>query len=368
MKTLVISCTTGEGHNSCARAIKEIFDLNNEVCDIADGLAFISPALSKFAETGHIILYRHFPKIFNLGYSLSEKNPSVFAPGSLIYRIFSKGTEKLKNHITNNGYDTVICTHPFAAVILTEMQNRYNLEIKTAFVATDYTCCPSVEDSNLDYYFIPDAKLTDCFTGKSIAKEKIYPLGIPIKQRFYNEIPKAEAKEKLGVSAENKHIVMMCGSMGCGPLAELASAVSKNMKSDCELTVICGTNKKLKKQLEKRLSNSQRVHILGFTNDMPSILASADLYLTKPGGISTTEAATKKTPMLFVNTVAACETYNLNHFTDYGVAYFGRNVRDLKAKCLGMINDKNTLNDISRKLDGITVINSAKEIREILKK
>lgn len=367
MKVLIISCTTGEGHNSCARALKEIYDKNQEPCDIVDGLSFISPSISKLAEIGHIILYRHFPEVFNLGYSLSEKHPSVFAPGSLIYKIFSKGTLKLKKHIEENGFDTVICTHPFAAVILTEMQNRYNLKIKTAFVATDYTCCPSVEDSCLDYYFIPDTKLKDCFVCKNITEDKIYPSGIPIKQQFYTEIPKDEAKAKLGVAAENKHIVMMCGSMGCGPLAELAAAVSKDMKEDCELTVICGTNKKLKSQLERKTASSKNVHIIGFTNDMPTVLASADLYLTKPGGISTTEAATKKTPMLFVNTVAACETYNLNHFTDYGVAYFGRNVRDLKAKCLGMINDRNTLTDISQKLDEINIVNSAKEIRDILK-
>ncbi|MBO7218265.1 MAG: polysaccharide biosynthesis protein [Clostridia bacterium] len=368
MKVLIISCTTGEGHNSCARAIKEIFDLNNEPCDISDGLSFISPSLSKFAEIGHIILYRHFPKIFNLGYSLSEKNPSFFAPGSIVYKIFSKGTLKLKNYILENGYDAVICTHPFAAVILTEMQNRYKLSIKTAFVATDYTRCPSVEDSALDYYFIPDKKLCDEFVCKNITPDKIYPFGIPIKQKFYNELSKNEAKEKLGILPENRHIVMMCGSMGCGPLSSLAAAVSQNMNSNTELTVICGTNNKLKNALENTCGKLSNVHILGFTNDMPTVLARADLYLTKPGGISTTEAAIKKIPMLFVNTVAACETYNLAHFTEYGVAYYGRNVKDLKAKCLGMINDSHTLDEISLKLNEIEKINSAEKIREILKR
>lgn len=368
MSVLIISCTTGEGHNSCAKAIKEIYDINNENCDIVDGLEFISAKLSAFVAESHIILYRHFPKLFNLGYSLSEKHPSIFAPGSLIYKIFSKGTLKLKNYIETNGFDTVICTHPFAAVILTEMQNRYNLDIKTAFVATDYTCCPSVEDSALDYYFIPDKKLIDSFIHDSIPASSIYPVGIPIKQSFYTETAKSEAKVKMGVSPDHKHIVMMCGSMGCGPLAELATAVSKGMNDDCELTVICGTNEKLKRKLERKTLNFDKVHILGFINDMPTVLDSADLYLTKPGGISTTEAVTKKTPMLFVNTVAACETYNLQHFIDYKVAYWGRNVKELKAKCLGMINDSNTLVDIRVQMNNIETKNTAKEIRDILKR
>ena len=235
MRILIISCTTGEGHNSCARAIKEVYDLNREECTIVDGLEFISKTLSKFVAAGHILLYRHFPKIFDLGYRLSENHPSVFAPGSLIYKIFSKGTSKLKDYILENKFDTVICTHPFSAVIVTEMQNRYALPIHTSFVATDYTCSPSVKESKLNIYFIPDKKLTDSFKCENITEDKIFSVGIPIRQMFYTNADKSNAKRDMNVSPENKHIVMMCGSMGCGPLSQLATKVATKMNKNCEL-------------------------------------------------------------------------------------------------------------------------------------
>ena len=50
MRALILSCNTGEGHNSCAKAIKEVYDQNGVVCDIVDGLAFVSELASDFMQ------------------------------------------------------------------------------------------------------------------------------------------------------------------------------------------------------------------------------------------------------------------------------------------------------------------------------
>lgn len=365
MKTLILSCTTGEGHNSAAKAIKEVYDLNGDYCAISDALGFISKGLSKFVAKSHIILYRHFPKLFNFGYTYCENHPSILAPGSLVYKIFSKGTEKLYKYITDNGFDTVICTHSFAAVILTEIINRYQLTIQTAFVATDFTCHPGTKDSDLDFYFIPDEKLISNFTCDHIVSDEVKPFGIPIRQNFYSLTDKTTAKTEFGIPAEKKHVVMMCGSMGCGPLAKLALNFANTMP-DCEFSVICGTNVKLKKSLDRKSRNIKNLHIFGFVNDMPKVLDSADLYLTKPGGISTSEAVAKEVPMLFVNTVAACESYNLKHFLSYGVAESGKNVKELTEKCVDIIGNEEKLNTFKQNLKNIPKVNTSDRIRQTL--
>ncbi len=365
MKILILSCTAGEGHNSAAKAVKEVYDQKGEYCEIADALSFISKALSNFVAKSHIILYRHFPKWFNFGYNYCENHPSILAPGSLVYKIFSKGTENLYNYIKDNDFDTVICTHTFAAVIATEIINQYSLNIKTAFIATDFTCHPGAKDSDLDFYFIPDEKLVDDFTCDHILKDEVVPLGIPIKQKFYSITDKSTAKSEFGIPADKKHVVMMCGSMGCGPLAKLAVNFANSMP-ECEFSVICGTNQKLKKSLDRKSRNFPNLHIFGFVTDMPQVLDSADLYLTKPGGISTSEAVAKEVPMLFVNTVAACETYNLKHFLSYGVAESGKNVKELTEKCIDIITNDEKLNTFKRNLHNIPKVNTSEMIRQIL--
>ncbi len=366
MRVLILSITAGEGHNSCAKAIKEIYDLNNEHAEIADGLDFVSPSLKKFVAWSHVILYRHFPKLFNYGYSESEKKPQLFREGSLINKILVRGNKRLKKFIEDGEFDTVICTHPFPAIMLTRIIRDFGLSLKTAFVATDFTCSPSTKESNLDYYFIPHESLTADFRTDWITADKIIATGIPIKQKFYTFNDKRLAKTELGIDPEHRHIVMMCGSMGCGPLAALAQRVSLKMSENCELTIICGTNKKLRHRLQKKIGVKHRVHIMGFTDNMPLLLDSADLYLTKPGGISTSEAVAKCTPMLFVNTVGACESYNLAHFLKYDVAVSGKTVTSLSKNCISLISNDEKLSLMRDNLSKMGVLNSAELIRNIL--
>ena len=151
MRVLILSCNTGEGHNSCAKAIKEVYDNKGDDCVITDALNFISEKTSRFISWGHVFVYRNLPWLFNWGYGFTEKHTGVFKESNMMYNFFGKGADNLYKFIVRGTYDTVICTHPFASLMLTEAQRRYQMPIKTAFVATDYTCSPSVKDSVLDY-------------------------------------------------------------------------------------------------------------------------------------------------------------------------------------------------------------------------
>ena len=68
MNTLILSCNTGQGHNSCAAAIKEYYDQMGQPCAVEDALAFISEGISAFISWGHSTVYRHLPWLFRLGY------------------------------------------------------------------------------------------------------------------------------------------------------------------------------------------------------------------------------------------------------------------------------------------------------------
>lgn len=340
MRALILSCNTGEGHNSCAKAIKEVYDAKGDDCVIADTLNFISEKTSRFISWGHVFVYRNLPWLFNWGYGFTEKHPSYFKEKSGLYNFFAKGSDELYKFIVRGTYDTVICVHPFASLMLTEAQKRYHLPLKTAFVATDYTCSPSVQESNLNYYFIPNEALTSEFECVNIPRDKIVACGIPIRQMFYKSIAKNEAKCRLGVALEHRHMVMMCGSMGCGPIEKLAGILTEKLKEGFDLTVVCGTNDKLKAQLERKYGNRKNLHILGYVKDMSALLDSADLYLTKAGGISVTEAATKKVPMIFIHAVAGCEDYNSAFFTQLGCAKKGSDVKELLRICNSLILDE----------------------------
>lgn len=344
MRILILSCSTGEGHNACAKAIAEVFTAKGDVCNIRDALSFISDRSSRFFSRGHVGIYRWAPRLFGLGYGFAERHPALFEKESFFYRYLSKGTGPLYQLIIENHYDTVICTHLFAALMLSDVQLRRHLPIKTAFVATDYTCYPGIQGSRLDYYFIPDAHLTQNFVAAGIPEERIVASGIPIRQMFYTRTASADAKKAIGVPMDRLHLVIACGSMGCGPIRALTDLLTKQHQEDFYLTVICGSNEKRRLQLERRFASRENLQILGFVQDMSGMLDGCDLYITKPGGISVSEAAEKNVPMVFIEAVAGCEAYNRRFFTELGTAVAGTKTKETVQRCLALLSDTSSRN------------------------
>ena len=320
MRTLILSCNTGEGHNSCAKAIQETYAAHDETCDVVDALQFISKRASQFISDWHSRIYRHAPKLYKAGYHTAEERTSVFREGTTVYRYLTSGSEKLYHFILDGGYDNIICTHVFPALALTAMLKHHPMPLVTSFVSTDYTCSPSVENSELDYYFIPDISLTEEFVQCGVPREKLIDSGMPVKQAFYQDTDKAAAKAELGLPADHQHLLFMCGSIGCGPIKELTEDLLIRLTSEQELTIVCGANEELFAKLERHFAHDPRIHIHGMVDYVPLLIHSADLFLTKPGGLSTSEAAACGVPMLLMDTVAGCEGHNLNFFLRQGIA------------------------------------------------
>ncbi len=368
MKVLILSSSTGAGHDSCANAIKEVFDKNNETCKVEEVLKYISNGVTMVMTKGHTFIYRYFPKVFKIGYEFLDNHSSAYKKGSLTNRFLSIGSKKLGEHIKSENYDTVICTHPFATVMLAMAVEKCNLKIKTAFVATDYTCAPTVDAESLDVYFVPDNVIIDAFIEYGIKKEKIVTSGIPVRQMFYNSLPKSEAKSLVGIDCEHTHLLVMCGSMGCGPIKKMVDKIFVRMPEYAEITVVCGTNTRLKNKLDKKYNSSKAIHIKGFVENMSELLDSADLYLTKPGGLSVSEARQKNLPMVFINAVAGCEEYNRKHFVGMKTAVCTDDIGRLIEECLSLLENPEKIEQMRTIFVREEKNNASESIREYLLK
>ena len=368
MNTLILSCNTGQGHNSCAAAIKEYYDRMGQPCVVEDALTFISGGFSAFVSWGHSTVYRHLPWLFRLGYRWTERHPAVFRAHSPVYKLLTQGAGKLYSYLCAHSIDAVICAHPFAALMMTELFKQHPGCVASANLATDYVCHPGVQDTTLDLYFIPDHALAPGFESPGIRPEQIIPSGLPVRQMFYTSRPMPDAKRLVGVSEEGKHLVMMCGSMGCGPMKRLARQISRRMGPEVTLSIVCGTNHRLFRRLTHRYRADRRVQVLGYVEDMSALMDSANLCLTKPGGISTTEAAVKSLPMVLINAVSGCERYNLSYFTALGGARTGNGVKALTQTALRLLNSPRELTQMRAALAPMGARNAAEVIYTQMKK
>ena len=339
MRVLILSCNTGGGHNACAEAIRQSFEADGDTCVSADALQFTSNKLSQFMSWGHTTMYRRIPKLFRLGYGYAENHPKMMQEDATVVKLLTGGAEQLHSFLVAGGYDSVICTHVFSGLLLRKALELYPMPIKTAFIATDYTCSPGVASSELDVYFIPDATLAEEFIAAGVPGGKLVASGMPVLSQFYIRGDKEKAKEAVGIKPDNTHLLLMCGSMGCGPMKQLTDALSGRLEPNWEISVVCGTNQKLCRELEQKYGSYPNIHIHGFVKDMSALMDSADLYLTKPGGLSTSEALAKAMPMVLIDAVAGCESYNLRHFTEMGGAVTAPSVEELTELCVELLKD-----------------------------
>ena len=345
-RILILSCNTGEGHNSCAAALKEAFDRRNVSCDVEDGLRFVSPAVSKLVSKAHVWIYRHAPCIFRALYRFSEKHASIFAKKSPLYIVLASGAGALAAFVSDGGYDAVLCTHVFAGMILREACRRHHLIVKTAFVATDYTAHPSVRSCAPDLCFIPDPSLAEEFCSKAVTADRIFACGIPVCGYIYPRRDRAFARECFSIPQDCRHLLVMGGSMGCGPIPQIVEKVAGILKENQMVSVLCGTNHKLRMSMEEKFKDHDRIRIHGFVEDLSLLMDSADLYLTKPGGLSITEAAVKNLPMVLVDAVAGCESYNRDFFLSLGIAATARTPEDLAQLCAKLLGDDARLEEM----------------------
>ena len=125
-------------------------------------------------------------------------------------------------------------------------------------------------------------------------------------------------RRRLGLPEDGKMVLLFSGSIGCGKLNRIAPELARRLPIDCTLAVLCGHNKRMYNLLQGH--TNPRLTVVGYTTRVAEYMAAADLCITKPGGLSTTEMLAIGLPMVLMLSVPGCETRNLNFFKNLGVA------------------------------------------------
>lgn len=115
--------------------------------------------------------------------------------------------------------------------------------------------------------------------------------------------------------------LIMSGSMGFGKTELLIQEIIAKHGQDVEIFAVCGSNHELKLRLDKCFSESRHLHTIGFTNKVSMLMDACDVLFTKPGGLSSTEAAAKNIPLVHTAPIPGCETDNARFFHYHGMSY-----------------------------------------------
>lgn len=309
-KVLILSCGTGGGHNSAAKAIQEnLIDRGIET-DFIEYLDIVNQRVRNNVNKLYIHSTRENGKVFKVVYKLGEiyQKTNLKSP---VYALNFLNKKRLYKYIVDNNYQYIITTHLFAAQSLTAIKKEH--PIKFMAVATDYVCIPFWEETNPDYFVIPSEDLKEDFKNKGIPEKKLLLLGIPTAKAYRERYDKKEYKEKLKFDVNKKYVLILTGSMGFGNITDMIKKLHEDMKQ-VNFIVSCGHNESLFNTLKEEYKNTKNIIILPYTDKISNYMKASDIILSKPGGLTTTEIATLRKPFIHTMPIPGCENYNANFF------------------------------------------------------
>lgn len=315
MKVLLLTVTTGQGHNQAAKSLCECFEeygIDNMYLDVFE---YINPVLKEVLSYGYLMSTKRFSKLYGKVYGIVEQ--ATDKERHMLKITSNIMAKKLVGFIDEYKPDMIVCTHVFSALLITAIKHKISDSIKTAGIVTDYTIHPLWEHTDIDYYITASELLNNQAEKKGIPAEKLCPIGIPIKPEFAERTEKREARRILGLE-DKRTVLVMSGSMGYGKVENIIDDLDRS-SLNFQIVAICGYNEKLYRRLEKKKTRKTLVS-LSFTGKVNLYMDACDCVVTKPGGLTTSEALAKGVPMIMINPIPGQEDRNVEFLLNNGAA------------------------------------------------
>jgi len=212
--------------------------------------------------------------------------------------------------------DLILLTFP--TPVMSVLTEQFDMNIPIATVMTDYRMQKNWITPHSQRYYLATEDLKDEFASIGIPKSQIKVTGIPIADKFEEEIDKTSWLRQNNLAPDKPTILMSAGAFGVSKGFDQMIQEILNRSPHSQVVMICGKNKELKRTLSAQFKNYDNVLIVGYTKHMNEWMASSQLMITKPGGITISEALTRQTPMIFLNPAPGQELENANYFEEKG--------------------------------------------------
>lgn len=345
-KILVFSTSTGAGHNQVAGALQnEYLQLGCEV-ETVDFLKDANRFLDLLIAGG----YNNFAIRANLFYGLlyhGSNNSAVTSPlGFLMRQMLFKG---LAGKIAGCRPDLIITTHALALNTLGEIKRRGITGAPLISIITDFDAHHFYVNPHVDAYIAPSHHSRDMLVKHGIDGRRVFEFGIPIRRDFL------ESHNRAGQNGLFT-VLLMGGNAGPRAIRRIVHNLVQISES-LKLQVVCGHNQALRENLEAAFPGSipgKELVITGYSQEVPRLMSESDLVITKPGGITISEALAKQCPVIIPYCIAGQEEENVKILADSEVAIWLRNLEEIGPLVSRLIANPGILTSMRANMDAFT--------------
>jgi processive 1,2-diacylglycerol beta-glucosyltransferase len=239
--------------------------------------------------------------------------------------------------------DLVINTHFLPASIIASLRQNGEIDVPQVTVTTDFDTHRLWINDPCELYTTATAEGAINLQSWGVDPGRTLITGIPIHPVFAKVKPRdgCLARQKLG--GDRPIVLQLAGGFGVGPIAQIYESILK-VEVPLEIVVVAGRNEEVRRQLQEMPCRSRhRCRILGFTDQMDELLAAADLVLSKPGGLTTSEVLARGAVMVIINPIPGQESRNSDFLLEQGAAIKVNNTSTLAYKVSRLLEDPERL-------------------------
>ena len=364
-RVLIFTASTGGGHNQAAKSLENEFKAYGYEVIKLDVLKETSKILDALISDGYRILATSLPKMYGGLYKLSDKKRVNRRVTRLITKLHYN---KIYQLIVENNPDLIIGTHPFIVNIIGYMKANRLIKIPFISIVTDYQAHQTYINSYVDAYITASYYTSQSLVNRGIPEQKIYPYGIPIRREFL---------EKENGSSRKSHnlsngltVLLMGGSMGLKAMKKVLNNLVMN-ENAMRIIAVCGNNNILKCEIEENYENrfnDKEIIVYGFTKEIPQLMDISDVIITKPGGLTVSEAIAKNVPMIIPYFIPGQEEENADFLTKCKVAIRVDDIKDINEIIDYIVQNPEVLDRMKEKMQELSNTYSTENIIKLADK
>jgi len=341
-RVLVLSASVGAGHLRAAQAVElALRQLDpGAVVQNFDVLDYTNALFRRLYGKAYLDLVNKAPHVLGYFYDVLDRRPSPHHKSDrLRYLVEKLNLRRFLRLLKGETWDVIVNTHFLPAEMIAALRTKGELTTPHLTVTTDFETHRLWVNEPCDHYFTATEEGAVNLQQWGVPAEHTSVTGIPIHPAFSHPKDRAACLAKHALAGDRPVVLQLAGGFGVGPVEMLYSSLLA-IQTPLQLVVVAGRNEDLKTRLEQTaVPERHRAKVLGFTTEMDELMAAADLVVSKPGGLTTSETLARGAAMVVVNPIPGQESRNSDYLLENGAGVKINNIATLPFKLSQLLSD-----------------------------
>jgi len=327
MRVLILTASYGSGHAEAARSLAGAFAVRGAEPVVVDHFhALVHPAFARVSGAVYYWLLRHVPAVWAFAYRLGDR----MGPESpLAFGVPRLGVERLGGLLDAMRPDAVVTVHATPAAAMAALAASGHAMPPHTTAVTDFVAHSQWMPRPVDRYCVAAEEVRNEFVARGIPPDRVVVTGVPVRPEFSRAVDATAAQRAWELASDRPTVVAMAGTQGSlGRLPDVVRALL-TVERPFQAVVVAGRDERLRAHLT-RLAAGSPVRVVGYVENVRTLLAAADLLVTKAGGMTLAEATAAEVPLLLYGSLPGQEAGNERFASRSGIALVARSRGELR--------------------------------------